>query len=332
MKKLMIAIFALFPLFANAQTVKTLTPEEQLEQAQKQLEEAQKAVATAKANAEKAKQAAAEAKAKAEAQAKAKEIAAKQAAIEEQIRKAKEEAARLNAEAERLNAEAGKVAETPKKEAEAAKPVPSQPATKVTYTNTDGWTAPAVPAAEKRVANNKVTKTEDLSGYMAGAVPVTDGKVAFTLDLNVPGKSAQEIYDIAYQYLGSLTTDENQREDESQKSTIALVNPNSHVIAARMCEWLVFTQNFLSLDRCKFNHILIATCTDQHINLTMERMNYNYEEHRSTGFKATAENVITDELSLNKSKTKLNKIYGKFRKATIDRKNQIFAGLEAALK
>ena len=81
----MIAIFALIPLFATAQTVKTLTPEEQLEQAQKQLEEAQKAVATAKANAEKAKQAAAEAKAKAEAQAKAKEIAAKQAAIEEQI-------------------------------------------------------------------------------------------------------------------------------------------------------------------------------------------------------------------------------------------------------
>ena len=229
MKKLMIAIFALIPLFATAQTVKTLTPEEQLEQAQKQLEEAQKAVATAKANAEKAKQAAAEAKAKAEAQAKAKEIAAKQAVIEEQIRKAKEEAARLNAEAERLNAEAGKVAETPKKEAEAAKPVPSQPATKVTYTNTDGWTAPAVPAAEKRVANNKVTKTEDLSSYMAGAVPVTDGKVAFTLDLNVPGKSAQEIYDIAYQYLGSLTTDENQREDESQKSTIALVLSLIHI-------------------------------------------------------------------------------------------------------
>lgn len=332
MKKLMIAIFALFPLFANAQTVKTLTPEEQLEQAQKQLEEAQKAVATAKANAEKAKKAAADAKAKAEAEAKAKEIAAKQAAIEEQIRKAKEEAARLNAEAERLNAEAGKVAETPKKEAEVAQPVPSQPATKVTYTNTDGWTAPAVPAAEKRVANNKVTQTEDLSGYMAGAVPVTDGKVAFSMDLNVPGKSAQEVYDLAYRYLSSLTTDENQREDESQKSTIALVNPNSHVIAARMCEWLVFTQNFLSLDRCKFNYVLIATCTDQHVNLTMERMSYNYEEHRSTGFKATAENVITDELSLNKSKTKLNKIYGKFRKATIDRKNHIFAGLEATLK
>ena len=58
MKKILIAIIALFPLLCSAQNVKPLTPEQQLEQAQKQLEEAQMAVEAAKANAQKAKQAA----------------------------------------------------------------------------------------------------------------------------------------------------------------------------------------------------------------------------------------------------------------------------------
>ena len=74
MKKLVIALMLCLPMMALAQTV--LTPEEQLEQAQKQLKEAQKAVEQAKAKAAEAAQAKAKAdaaaKQKAEAQAKAK--------------------------------------------------------------------------------------------------------------------------------------------------------------------------------------------------------------------------------------------------------------------
>lgn len=75
MKKIILFIFMALPMMAAAQS--TLTPQEELEKAQKQLEEAQKALNIAKANAAKAQQEAkarqeAEAKAKADAEAKAK--------------------------------------------------------------------------------------------------------------------------------------------------------------------------------------------------------------------------------------------------------------------
>ena len=58
--------------------------------------------------------------------------------------------------------------------------------------------------------------------------------------------------------------------------------------------------------------------------MTLERISYNYEENRDTGFKLPAEKVITDEYALNKKKTKLIPLYAKFRKKTIDRKDAIF--------
>lgn len=359
MKKILITLFALMPMFGMAQSVKELTPEQKLEQAQKQLEEAQKAVAAAKANAEKAKKAAedaakkkAEEEAKAAAkkaadEAKAKEIAAKQAAIQEQIKKAQEEAARLNAEAERLKAEAEAAGvpatTTPAKTVEAATPVktadvkPAEtaaPATPtVSYTNKSGWNSPAVTSAMKKAAAKKMEKTTvSLDGYLAGAVTTVNDKVVFALDLEVPGKSAKAIFDTTIEYFSYLITDENQRENETPPSNISLVNESEHTIAARMSEWLVFNSSFISLDRSEFNYTLIAKCADNSLHLTLERISYNYEEGRSTGFKASAEEVICDKESLNKAQTKLVKPYGKFRKATIDRKNEIFEGLKLALK
>ena len=309
-KKLLLVAFAMLPLTVVAQSVKTLTPEEQLKEAQKQLEAAQKAVEQAKAA-----KAAAEAKAaKQAADAKAKEIAAKQAAIEEQIKKAKEEAARLNAEAEKIKQESA-----------------GQSQSTITYNNTDGWVAPAVPAMERRIASRKVEEA-DMTPYLAGAVPVVDEKVVFTLDVDVPGKDAANIYQTALNYLSELTVDEHQNEQATQKSAVALVNPNTHVIATRLNEWLVFKDNFISLDRTEFTYVLITTCTDGHLKMTMERMVYNYEPNRPTGFKLTAEKLITDEYSLNKKKTKLVKVYGKFRRETINRKNAVFEGMKAALR
>lgn len=294
MKKLVIALMLCLPMMALAQTV--LTPEEQLEQAQKQLKEAQKAVEQAKAKAAEAAQAKAKAdaaaKQKAEAQAKA-----KAEEIQKKIAATKAEAARLNAEAEKLQREMA----------------PTQ--------SSAGWSIPESASSPAANRNKGAQEVNPNVRYLDGALSTTaDGKVMFTLDTEAAGKSAGQIYDIVYDYLNRLTTADGQLEG----SRVALVNKAEGIIAATVKEWLVFQNSFLSLDRSKFDYILVAKCTDNHLQLTMERMVYTYEENRPTGFKAPAEEVITDRYALNKKKTELTRIYGKFRRATIDRRNEIF--------
>lgn len=294
MKKLVIALMLCLPMMALAQTV--LTPEEQLEQAQKQLKEAQKAVEQAKAKAAEAAQAKAKAdaaaKQKAEAQAKA-----KAEEIQKKIAATKAEAARLNAEAEKLQREMA----------------PTQ--------SSAGWSIPESASSPAANRNKGAQEVNPNVRYLDGAVSTTaDGKVMFTLDTEAAGKSAGQIYDIVYDYFNRLTTADGQLEG----SRVALVNKAEGIIAATVKEWLVFQNSFLSLDRSKFDYILVAKCTDNHLQLTMERMVYTYEENRPTGFKAPAEEVITDRYALNKKKTELTRIYGKFRRATIDRRNEIF--------
>ena len=115
-------------------------------------------------------------------------------------------------------------------------------------------------------------------------------------------------------------------------SRVALVNKDEHVIANTMDEWLVFSASFISLDRSEFRYNLVANISDNHLKLTLGRIVYNYEEGRNTGFKETAENVITDKYALTKKKNDLAKIYGKFRRLTIDRKDQIFSDLTKLVK
>lgn len=159
--------------------------------------------------------------------------------------------------------------------------------------------------------------------YLAGAVPEVDGKVVFTLDRDVPGMSADDIYQKVYTLLSSMTKEENQMEG----SRIAAVNKAEHTIAARYREWLVFQNTFLSLDRTEFSYTIIAQATDGHLRMTLERIGYAYEKDRTdvnAGFTTKAEEWITDKAALNKAKTKLAKASGKFRRKTIDRKDHIF--------
>lgn len=237
------------------------------------------------------------------------------------------EAAKIQAEAAKTKAEAEKIkAEAEKVKADANKTQNQQSKT------TSGW---AIPTAEPKKAEVKkveknaqgaVIKTE--AKYLDGAITTNaEGKVEFTLDTDANGKSADEIYNIVYQYMSELTQGEN-----NIKSRMALVNKDQHIIANTMDEWLVFSNSFISLDRTEFKYNLVASINDNHLTLTLERLYYIYEEDRSTGFKAPAEEVITDKYALNKKKTNLAKIFGKFRRLTIDRKDQIFNDLTALVK
>ena len=280
----------LLPLMtAQAQTV--LTEEQQLEQAQKQLEAAKKAL---------------------------------------EVAKLKAQAAKMKAQADSINAaNTKKETEAKKKDAKSAEPKPV--VAKEPTTSTNGWVIPtAVPATKTtekknstKLNNGTIAKVDPK--YLEGAITTNaEGKIEFILDTDCNGKSAQQIYEIALNYMTSLT-----QSDKNIASRVALVNPQEHVIANTMDEWLVFSQSFISLDRAEFKYQLVAKISDNHLNLSLFRMNYDYEKGRSTGFKDTAENVISDKVALNKKKNNLAKIYGKFRRLTIDRKDQIFTEIKA---
>ncbi|MHC6729215.1 DUF4468 domain-containing protein [Prevotella sp. TF12-30] len=311
MKKIFISILMLIPaLTMQAQNV--LTPEQQLEKAQKELEEAKKALEAAKAQAEAAKVKAEAEKVKAEAE------------------KTKAEAERLKAEAERMKQEAEKLKKNTENSVPATKLVPATKKENTTETSEGaGW---VVPTMTEEVEEKKVEKTaegvvlKEDPKYLAGAIQLNaEGKVEFVLDTQASGKSADEIYNIVFQYMSKLIKNE-----QNINSRIALVNRNNkneQIIACIMDEWFVFNQSFISLDRTETKYQLVATISDNHLHLSMTRIVFNYEEGRSTGFKEPAEKVITDKYALTKKKNDLAKIYGKFRRGTIDRKDQIFNDL-----
>lgn len=322
----------------SVQAQSVLTPQQQLEEAQKKLEEAKKAVEEAKQKAEAAKKKAeAEAaKKKAEEEAKrkaAEEAKAKAEKIQQQIKEAEAETARLKAEAARLNAEAnGAAATTAAPEATTAPAAPAAttatPAT--TASQGSGWVIPTATKKEtpKPAAQVNGAKLKEDPKYLEGAITFDEqGKIVFDTEIEAPGKSAAQLYDLVFDYMSGLTQDK-----ESKASRMALVNKDEHIIVNTMDEWLVFSNSFISLDRteCKYN--LIAKITDGKVSLSINHINYIYEEGRQTGFKLPAEEVIIDKVALTKKKNDLARIFGKFRKKTIDRKDQIFNEIAALVK
>ena len=287
MKKLIISILLFLPLM-SIQAQSVLTPQQQLEEAQKKLEEAKKAVEEAKQKAEVAK------------------------------KKAEAEAAKQKAAAEATTAPTAPAATT------------ANPAPATTASQSSGWVIPTATKKEtpKPSAQVNGAKLKEDPKYLEGAITFDEqGKIVFDTEIEAPGKSAAQLYDLVFDYMSGLTQDK-----ESKASRMALVNKDEHIIANTMDEWLVFSNSFISLDRteCKYN--LIAKITDGKVSLSINHINYIYEEGRQTGFKLPAEEVIIDKVALTKKKNDLARIFGKFRKKTIDRKDQIFSEIAALVK
>lgn len=205
------------------------------------------------------------------------------------------------------------------------------PAEKNANSANQGW---SVPTQAKKVETKKVEKNakgvalKKDPRYLENAITTdADGKVEFVLNTDCGGKTAAQIYDIVYGYMTGLTEDKR-----NIGSRVALVNKDEHIIANKMDEWMVFSNSFLSLDRSEVRYQLVAKIADNSLQLTLNRIYFMYEQDRSTGFTEPAENVITDEYALTKKKNDLSRIYGKFRKGTIDRKDQIFSEIAALVK
>ena len=170
-------------------------------------------------------------------------------------------------------------------------------------------------------ANNSDAK------YLVGAVPVIDGKVTFKTTVEAPGKTADQVADIVRKYMKKMTTEPGQFE----QSRIVLDDSLNHQIIGSYQEWLVFKSTALVLDRTRLFYNLIADCKDGKADITMMRIYYLYEEERDPQT-LKAEEWITDEEGLTKSKAKLSRVSGKFRRKTIDRKDYLFNKFAELLK
>lgn len=180
---------------------------------------------------------------------------------------------------------------------------------------------------EKKTKPRKEVKLKEDPKYLRGAVPMVNGRICWTYDLDVPGKDAQQIYDVMYKYLDKMTKQDNQLEG----SCISLINRQDHIIVAGIREWLVFKDQFLVLDRAKIYYTLIATCSDGHLNLTMDRISYRYEENNCKAkYTYKAEDWIADDNAVNKKGNDLYPGSAKFRRKTIDRKDELFLSVKEA--
>lgn len=160
--------------------------------------------------------------------------------------------------------------------------------------------------------------------YLAGAVPVVDGKVVFTRELNAPSFSQQQIYQQLLKWA--------QENFNSEDSRVGYQNEAKGEIAIIGEEYLVFSSTALSLDRCIMKYRIIIECKEHACVLQMSGIRYEYNvSYQNEPEKYLAEEWITDAYALNKNKTKLNRISGKFRKGTIDFAEKTFDSAASAL-
>lgn len=171
------------------------------------------------------------------------------------------------------------------------------------------------------VAKDDKNKKEDNYNpkYLAGAVTLTNGKVVFDQTFNAPSLSKDAIFD-------QLLTWANERFQpvDDMHSRVVYSNKEDGQIAAMGEEYIVFTSSALSLDRTRIYYQLSMFASEGSFKIEMSRIRYWYDENRDGGEKYTAEEWIVDDMALAKKKTKLAPICGKFRRETIDLKDELF--------
>lgn len=188
---------------------------------------------------------------------------------------------------------------------------------------------PAKVAKAKRSKSKEKDKLKCDVKYLDGAVPVNkNGIVEWQKTMQLPGLNASEIYDKAYATLKFYVGNHN----PFKESRIALINREQKSIIATVRDWLVFKSSALALDRTKISFAIVVNCSDGMATVSITRIGYEYEEDRHTGFKLSAEELITDEKCLNKKHTNVSRMNGKFRIKTIDLKNDFFNWFERELK
>lgn len=175
-----------------------------------------------------------------------------------------------------------------------------------------------------------LAKDIDDSKYLTGAVPEVNGQVMFQQTFAVKDKNQQQIYDVMKNYITALTRSDNQL----PRTKMVMEDAQTGTVVARLEEWMVFKKKPLSLDRTRFRYMLTAKCSDGKCHMELTQIVFYYEEDMegNNGKTYRAEEWINDANALNKAKTKLIWGSAKFRRKTVDRVEEVFAGARNAFE
>lgn len=162
---------------------------------------------------------------------------------------------------------------------------------------------------------------QDTKNYLVGAVPEVDGKVVFSRHIEIPGKTKDQIYDVVLGWM------QDWMKKNDNNSRVVYTDRDKGIIAGTGEEYIVFTSTSLSLDRTVVNYQLTATIQAGKCSLEMEKIKFTYNEKE----KYTAEEWISDEVALNKARTKMVRGLVKFRTKTVDFADNMFDNAQLAM-
>ena len=167
--------------------------------------------------------------------------------------------------------------------------------------------------------------TADNANYEVGKVPVINGKVTFETESPAKELTTEQVQEridkwITERYV-EPTVISVKRFDSGK--------PNTTIIKGE--EYIVFKSTFLVLSRARMYYFLTLTADEGCCKFNLSRITYWYDdEDEKGGIKMIAEEWITDDNAFNK-KGKMKKFEGKFRRKTIDLKEQLIEELKQAL-
>jgi|SRR5574344_278142 hypothetical protein len=149
--------------------------------------------------------------------------------------------------------------------------------------------------------------------YLAGAIEEDNGVVIFTKELNAPGLSKAKTIAIAREWLMELT-----KSDNNNSSLITIDESDNSLFYLRQF-YLIFKKTVLSLDRAFTFYPIKIYCYDNSCKIVIKGIKYQYANITTNKLEIlSAEELITDKIALNKTKTKIYPGYAKFRICTID--------------
>ena len=170
----------------------------------------------------------------------------------------------------------------------------------------------------------------DDSKYLTGAVTEVNGIVTFHKTFTVKGIQEDNLRKLVLGYI--KTTLGGGGIEGNRTRLVSDGRDEDGLMVARIEEWMVFKKKFAYLDATRFRYTVLANVKGSTIDMTINQISYLYDEKIDDENKPTgeggitymAEEWITDNNALNKTKTKLRKGSGKFRRKTCDRVQQIY--------
>lgn len=168
------------------------------------------------------------------------------------------------------------------------------------------------------------TAHDNANKYLTGAVPMKNGIIVFEKEYKVPGKNKAEIFNNLKNFVQKKLI---KGENSLEQSRIIESDSIKGTLAASIEENLYFKKTAWVTDYTRFFYQINYIVSDEKFSVEMLRLRYIYEEDRYGNQNTSpmiAEEWITDKEAIKKNGKELTKIGGKFRKFTIDRKDQIF--------